>query len=696
MLKEIHTQLIEAIKNGNLSDFNRLIEYNIDQLLSLNEFEAFYLSARDGQLPILERMIELAPHQLEDMLKANWFAALRFSADKNHIEIFERIFKLMSDKKIIIRESVWESIFKNAVFKNHLNIINRVAELVPEYIEEILEGEDSYEVYHDIVGNSFAIDVIERFIQLAPQIQDKMLSSRNFGGFRKAHPAVQAYLLKFPSQFAYAENRMGYKQIVNQFIQSTLTQKRLEKQEFLALNPADIFNVQDSEQSKLYFYITRHLIRLNLPEVEKDLQFLTNLPSVRRLIQENHLIRFAISLNNHRAIEILLRIPDVEHYARTNNFFGYELRDPSSLRQIANDQESSMRRLSSGEEQRLQEVLKKYEPQIRAIGIPHIMDELRKTLKKRYESHPAFIEAHQPMNLPFDWLEFQKLELNSHDRTQALKAYYQHPEHTAFRYLMAPNPWIHPDAEFVNRIPGGFCSTFEDYQFLIALHYLGAIDESSAPIDDYTMETRLEQFIKELALLGRAHNWDKTRFNPVTEQFEEYDDLEADKPSCYSGVKRRLFQSVRGHILFKLLSMDLIKKELSDFVRSYFINHIHRDNCVAIDTAWNEVCHSGTCSNPEALESLNVSKEAQNEFIQHLREKYVNQFDSDLSYLEYIHLKFEITSIFPNHAIRFGGEINLQSILAQKKESMTLRSLHMFSQSCQENHDKETDPDYKP
>ena len=95
----------------------------------------------------------------------------------------------------------------------------------------------------------------------------------------------------------------------------------------------------------------------------------------------------------------------------------------------------------------------------------------------------------------------------------------------------------------------------------------------SLPTDGFSFESRLSLFVEELALIGRAHNWDETRIvtdaagQPILDEDdnpmrEEYDDLEGDRPSCFSGVKRRLFQSVHGHPLFRILTQETIAKEL--------------------------------------------------------------------------------------------------------------------------------------
>ena len=99
-------------------------------------------------------------------------------------------------------------------------------------------------------------------------------------------------------------------------------------------------------------------------------------------------------------------------------------------------------------------------------------------------------------------------------------------------------------------------------------------------MDDYTPDTRVDEFIRSVALIGRAHNWDKPERQktdkngvvvlslktnlPVLEQF---DDNELDKPSCYSGVKLRLFQALKGHPLLMKNSDAVIEAALRDRLR---------------------------------------------------------------------------------------------------------------------------------
>lgn len=98
--------------------------------------------------------------------------------------------------------------------------------------------------------------------------------------------------------------------------------------------------------------------------------------------------------------------------------------------------------------------------------------------------------------LPLNWEDFQALNLSEAYQQKALKAYYQHPEHSAWRYLAKPNPWMHPNAVHVDKNPDNpneRCSTFGSYQSLIAMLYLAARDEAS-DIEAYQLEERIELF----------------------------------------------------------------------------------------------------------------------------------------------------------------------------------------------------------
>jgi hypothetical protein len=397
-------------------------------------------------------------------------------------------------------------------------------------------------------------------------------------------------------------------------------------------------------------------------------------------------------------------VPAVLELARANQFYREEQRIGRNLRDLAEDHESAMTGLTKGEQLRLQAAEKRYQPILDEKTVSVVMSELKAMLKAQYEASPASItriitpdipvttprsprvrlfgrsaavqtvleESEEVIPLPLGFEAFGALDLTQGERAEAKKAYYQHPQHTAYRYLSKPNHWMHRDAEYVNHSQVGAWSTFDEYVSLISLFFLAASDEESEPCDGYTLETRILQFIRELAYIGRAHNWDRR-----DAAGNEYDDLEDDKPSCFSGVKRRLFQSVQGHKLLKILTIDDIKLLLKSFVREHFkamIEAASPEKVKAWQEAWDELCETGT---PQAiLSELDVSEDTQFAWLDKLSDEHSSKFTMDL--VAYIRLQFECDDIAPNHASRFGGEVNLAKLLDETTHQQAVSEQSIF------------------
>ena len=175
-----------------------------------------------------------------------------------------------------------------------------------------------------------------------------------------------------------------------------------------------------------------------------------------------------------------------------------------------------------------------------------------------------------------------------------------------------------------------------------------------------------------MAFIGRAHNWDKKR-NKKDEHghdildvhgkvvMEEYDDLGPDNPSCFSGVKRRLFQSVLGHPLLKMLTMDDVKDMTRDYVRGYFRAFIDAsEDKVKLKNAWLSACEYPSEEDLCVLQVMNVPSDKQETFIASLKENEVFgiQFASDPAFKLYIEGRFSAD----NHAVMFGGETALTQL----------------------------------
>ena len=384
---------------------------------------------------------------------------------------------------------------------------------------------------------------------------------------------------------------------------------------------------------------------------------------------------------------MLLQIPAVRHLAEQNNFYRAEIQNGLDVSVLAQNRESSMTALSQGEQNRFQNATSRYQPMIKEEGVQNIMNRLRETLVSRYEESPAGLtkENGETIHLPLKWDAFQALKLSSSERDEAMHAYAQNKDHSAWRYLSKPNPWMHPNASYVYYEAGlGRWSTFDEYEPLISLFYLATIDTESLPIEGYTLETRLEGFIAELALIGRAHNWDRTRSGK--QGMEEYDDLEGDRPSCYSGVKRRLFQSVRGHALFTILTPEVLNVEMNEYVRKHVadeLNKLSDENRKSIKAILDTMIEDGDGPEPDKLAqltALNIPLESQAQFIQHLNSKYDSSFTADFS------LKASVKSSFSlnegeTHVVKFYPVLENLFVVPPTAKTITSsqNQSHLFS-----------------
>lgn len=270
---------------------------------------------------------------------------------------------------------------------------------------------------------------------------------------------------------------------------------------------------------------------LNYPEVVANITALHN--CALRQAQGNH----------HQAV--IDRLMQFEAVAN----FNQRRRGPErSLREIAEHRESAMAALSDKQTGVIAAIKKHYANKFRELGGEKaILANFKQYLEQRLASEPVKDDKGTPLPLSF------RADLPSQ------VAYYHNIFHTAWRYLLRPNPWISPSAGFVEVLDEGRAASISiEDRVTFAYLWLAASDESIEPIAGFTHEAMKEAFVREIALLARAHNWDntrevkKTKKNAKGESYEvveqeEYDDLNADCPSCLAGVLQRLVQSVLGN-----------------------------------------------------------------------------------------------------------------------------------------------------
>lgn len=546
--------------------------------------------------------------------------------------------------------------FRFAAANGYLNTLKWFKEVALEQFQDMIQAE-AYDAFIEAANNGH-FDILKWFKEEAPDTFQGIVKEYGLWLLIQAvfdkYVNISKWLLHYPYYLAHAESHTHeYESIVLPFIKEQLSVLHEEQTNRLIEHPHEVFNLHDVERAKHCFYIVRHLIRRNERDFDDALRFLLAIPAVRNIAhqaldggEDNQLLRLAVSIGNHVASSMLLDIEAVRTLAVQHDYYSQEAQGILNLSQLAQDRESSMTALSVGEEKRLASAITRYQPKIKELGATVIMRSLRERLIERYSNNPATITdaTNQVITLPYEYEGFKALNLQGTDYENALKAYYQHPDHTALRYLSKPNAWMHPDAAYVLGTQGHAYANFEDYQPLIALYYLAVLDDEIGNTQGDTRDQRLEHFINELSLIGRAHNWDKTRI--CNGQEEEYDDLDADRPSCYSGVKRRLFQSVLGHPLLHLFTADTLLHELRTFARDYFLSVLTKDRKPLLKEAYDEYIMTLDINEEQAalFQSMNIPEHKQKEFHEFLTQKYGEQYTQDVAKIILVKKYFELDS----------------------------------------------------
>ncbi len=677
-----------AARDGHLPVLNLLVALAPDLvslMIEANDYSAFQQAASDGHLPVLNRLIELAPELVSLMIAANDYSAFQWAARNGHLPVLNRLIELAPDLVSLMIAANDYYAFQGAASRGHLPVLDRLVGLAPDLVSRMIEA-NSYAAFQGAADAGY-LSILNRLMELAPDEVSVMIEENLYAAFsslaRHHMDDIVNRALCDPCAFAHAEmHQEEYgERYVNPFIRSELTALRALKTAVALENRNAVFNIADETRATRCFYIIRNLIRRNYPASLDDMCFLLAIPAVQALAHTpvtnnvpNELLRLALTMGHQEAAAALLAMPAVHTLAAQHQFYHQEVGGQLDLSALARNQESSMRALSKSEQQRLQAATSRYEPLIRAAGVDNIMSDLRQTLTTRYAEEPAHILGGQGewINLPQDWHAFKHLVLTEQQRSDALTAYHQHKDHTAWRYLLKPNPWMAEDASYVKVNPKNAhekWSTFEIYKPLISMLYFAAGDEGAPPTNGHTLETRLSHFFDELAHIGRAHNWDDSRVN-ARGGSEQYDDLKGDKPSCSSGVPSRLAQSLLGHRLFEMLTLEGVKQELRAFMREHFIKHITPDNLAELNDACVRLYEGVECG--VGFAALNVSETEQHVFLQYMTDKYALQFTRDASFEHYIKTSFCLSELFPSHVARFAVETSFVDLLSIKRKHSQL------------------------
>ena len=488
------------------------------------------------------------------------------------------------------------------------------------------------------------------------------------------YPDVFSRLIEIPSIFDYAENNsQDFIYNLSSFVMTEFELLDVKKKSFIPTIENPIFDIEEDD-FQFYFIILRNSIRSNNRSLDANINQLLDLPTIRNRInltsrdEESHqLLLLARNVNNIEAVLALLSNLEVGEAITENSKQTHTNTDDLNLREIVEDEESSIGALDPGQQKMFDGLKSYYKLKMQELGGTVSVFELFKNhLKDSYEKDPAILNINGDLiKLPLLWNDFIALNLSSIDHELALKEYYKNHLHTAFRYLSKPNHWLDKDAQFLK--PNSFklrYSYFEDYIDLIAYYWLAASDDLFPEYNDSTINNRIEFFIKSLALVGRAHNWDKTRLNLKDKQ-EEYDDQEGDKPSCFSGMIKRLYTAIPNHPLLSGLNIEIIKLDFNQFVLDHFrkrmavkSNKERGDIIKAIQNVFEDLVEPAAI-----LKSLNISHKVKEAWIKKLKAKYGEDFTSNPSYLAYISKQLELKK-GEAHVLKFYLRCNLADILA--------------------------------
>lgn len=525
----------------------------------------------------------------------------------------------------------------------------------------------------------------------------KQIPTDGSDGFktRERVRSVSHVLLKYSCWMYHADlHNFEYKdKFLSWFVMRHVEDLRDREVRFYNDHPNDVFDITIANEIQVAYVCMRNLIRhRGVPDQQtRDaLQYLLRIPSVSAVAHiphgrmngdQNDNGLFHLAAGCSWSSSILLQHPLIARQVQLDREAAFAreaaIRDSrrnvgiSFTTRLARNVESSMTGLNSSEQKCLKKLVLRYGQRLTDIGDNNVLESLRAFLITSYRDNPAqyIIVAEKSkkrtadvvVNLPLTMEEFRNLNLTPSERESALKSYYQHKVHTAIRYLSKPNHWMDPRALYVRFDGNGRFSSFEEYIHSISLFYLAAIDEEAAPTDGGTVKLRIENFITEISLIGRAHNWDKSRPRKVGVGTEEYDDLLGDKPSCYSGVNRRLFQSVVGHPdMLCMLTQEVLDQYLRSFVRSYWEEQlVDRKN--EIIYSWRQYIETLSDEHIAVLRSLDIPVKRQALLLTELSEQY-GEDQVDTARIAQVKLRFEIDSD-SCHVIKLAGFASLYQLL---------------------------------
>ncbi|VEG90956.1 ankyrin repeat domain-containing protein [Legionella spiritensis] len=600
-----------------LRNFTRINEFHNWKYDSRTYIYALRMAVKNGHLELAKSMISwVSPGEAVFILNSVFL----WAAENGDLDVLNRLVELAPDQVAAMVAEKSCQAFKRAAENGHLNVLNLLVELAPDQAAMMVAADDYYAFR--LAAENGHLDVLHCLVELAPDQIVEMVAAWNYEAFRQAaikgHTSVVRYLLQFSSVYAHAESHWQenhYTDYVTTYTQDYLQQLDEDWHAFSDAYPDGVYDFRndvgepDVLRALHGYYVLRQVIRRSIEgglgiDTLATVERLLNIPGIKELVvanvrsrrfrdeqqvvslvigqRHNELLRLAFSVGHEGMIQRLLAIPAIREAAERHNFYDHEA--VFDLRELAQDRESSMHGLTPQEQQSVWAIEEAYQGQLlEEGGASAVVESLKQQLRDLYEQRPELSSIDidgELYALPFDW-EDMRVFIETHAymdgalEQQIYYVYLQNHYHSAYRYLSKPNRWMADNASYVyiDQASNTRWSTFEEYLPLIAYLWLAASDESRPPMEGgMGVSERIDLFIRQLHLLNRAHNWDKSREVEKDGRIirEQYDDNEKDKPSCFSGVKRRLFQALISHPLYSPLSQATVAQFVREWARDYY------------------------------------------------------------------------------------------------------------------------------
>lgn len=342
----------------------------------------------------------------------------------------------------------------------------------------------------------------------------------------------------------------------------------------------------------------QRLIQRNEPEDIERIRFLAEIPAVSTLLPfnlnsesywpstgyaNNSLLRSAMRVGNTQASALLLENPNVLRIAQADNFYANDGNNQLDIAAILADSESSIQAFSVDEKRLLDEIKTHYASKTNG-QTDTLVQKLQQVMIEEYEKDPAFYTDKQTKTtLPLSWDEFNNLGLTGKNREKALIAYRTHAAHSAYRFLLDPNPFMASNAAWAQRNDdGSLTACYHPSKPLLATLYLLMMDDSYDTEDTTYNSPTIRRNIAADCLyeMMRAHNKeDRNNSRKIIHYTKE-----GDKPSCSMGMPRRLFyclnrigEAMHHPVFMKKISAFKVNIECNEFlqahVKTYFEEH---------------------------------------------------------------------------------------------------------------------------